>query len=171
MGYVMCSVSVARFADVVALLGVGLEARPGLLQHLHHVPLSYPLLEPTGQHLGGGLRPDETPVQSNRFICGEEGDAGLLKDVLDLGADVGASSDPVNGLTDHGVEPSVGSRGFLKQIGHTTVARYGNLEHFVRAAMTSISQVLTPGLHVVEMRDDHRVRRQCPLGSSQLPRQ
>ena len=89
-------VPVAGHADVEPGLGVHLEAAPGLLQDLQHVPLGYALLDPAGQDLGGGLG---LPAASGRYdwlVGGDKPDPGHFQSVLDLGGDVGPARDPVD---------------------------------------------------------------------------
>nr|WP_245667656.1 hypothetical protein [Actinomadura macra] len=95
-------VSVGWPPDVEALPGVDLEPAPGLLQHLQDIPLGNTLLDAPGQHLRRALT-----AEADRFIGCPQRDADLLQPVLDLGSDIGAARDPVDGLADHRIESPV----------------------------------------------------------------
>ncbi|WP_243859212.1 hypothetical protein [Amycolatopsis arida] len=71
-------VAVAGFADVVALLGVGLEAVPALFEHLGDIPLGHPLLDPPSQHLDCGLDPAAGFAKPEGLVGRDEQHAGLL---------------------------------------------------------------------------------------------
>ncbi|WP_243859605.1 hypothetical protein [Amycolatopsis arida] len=68
------AVAVAGFADVVALIGVGLEPVASPLDHVQRVPLSDALLDPSGEHRG---RVDEhVGIEPNGLIGGPQSDVG-----------------------------------------------------------------------------------------------
>ncbi|HST83375.1 MAG TPA: hypothetical protein VLL08_16710 [Kineosporiaceae bacterium] len=99
-------VPIRGLTDVPALLGVDLEAAPGLFEHVQDVPLGDALFHPPGQDVRG-------PAAGHRdaLIGGEQQDSGLLEFVFDLRAVVGESGDPVHGFADHDVEAAVGAFG------------------------------------------------------------
>jgi len=119
-------VAVGRLPDVPALLGVDLEATPGLLQHVEDVPLGDALLHPPGQDTGGA-----SPSHRDPLVGGEKQDPGLLEFVFDLRSVVGGSGDPVDGLTDHDVEAPVGSFCLGQQVVDAAVARDRQVELLV----------------------------------------
>ncbi|WP_243717414.1 hypothetical protein [Actinomadura darangshiensis] len=143
-------------SDVEALFGVDFEPAPGFLQHLQDVPLGHALLHPPREHLGRAF-----PVQGDRFIGRPQRDAELLQSVLDLGADVGPTRDPVDRLADHRIEPPIDLGRFHQQVLNTAVTRNRNVEPLVPAPEPASGEVLAPGLDVVEVRDDHRTPRKC----------
>ncbi|WP_245623371.1 hypothetical protein [Spirillospora albida] len=147
-------IAVRRSPDVEALLGVDLEPTPGLLQHLQDVPLGHPLLHPSREHLGGAF-----PVQADRFVGRPQRDAELLQGVLDLGSDVGPARDPVDGLTDHHIEPSVGLGSLQQQVLDAAVPRNRDVEPLVPTPETTCVEILASGLDVVEVRDDDGLAR------------
>ncbi|MFG2016945.1 hypothetical protein [Actinomadura geliboluensis] len=160
VGNLVCQVPVRRPPDVEALLGVGFEPAPGFLQHLQDVPLGHALLHPACEHLGGAF-----PVQGDRFVGRPQGDAELLQGVLDLGADVGPTCDPVDRLADHRIESAIGLGRFRQQVSDAAVTRNWDVEPLVPASEPADGEVLASGLDVVEMRDDHRTSRQgCVQG-------
>jgi hypothetical protein len=59
----------------------------------------------------------------DRLVGGAESDSGLLQLVFDLRADVGATGDPLDRLTDHGGEAAVGTLGLFEESGHAAVTR------------------------------------------------
>nr|WP_246596400.1 hypothetical protein [Streptomyces aurantiacus] len=126
-------VAVARFADVVAVLGVDFEAVPRLLQHLGDVPLGDALLDPPGEHLSGRFGLAHV-VEPDGLVRGQECHAHLFQPVLDLGGDVGASGDPVDRFADHRVEPAVGALRLFEEILNAAVPGDGDLEEFVCVA-------------------------------------
>jgi hypothetical protein len=68
------AVAIARLADVVALIGVGLEPVASPLDHVQRVPLSDALLDPSGEHRG---RVDQhVGVEPDGFIGGPQSDVG-----------------------------------------------------------------------------------------------
>ncbi|MCP3800735.1 hypothetical protein NLX83_15820 [Allokutzneria sp. A3M-2-11 16] len=61
-------VPVWGLTDVVALLGVDLEAVPALFEHFDDVPLGHALFEPSGQDLGGGLNSPSSLGKLKRLV-------------------------------------------------------------------------------------------------------
>ncbi|MFD4675836.1 hypothetical protein ACFWNN_39330 [Lentzea sp. NPDC058450] len=161
--------AVAGLADVVALLGVGLEPVPALFEHLQHVPLGDALLDAPSQHLRRGLRPATDVTELERFVGRDQPHAELLKATLDLVGDVRPPADPPDLLADDDVEPAVRPSGFLKQVVDATVARDRDLEHLVRSTLAARGEVLPARLDVVEVRDDDRVVRQGAVTPVELP--
>ncbi|WTU11863.1 hypothetical protein OG787_32655 [Streptomyces sp. NBC_00075] len=100
-------VPVTRLSDVVAVLGVHLEACPRLLQQLSDVPLGHSLLDPSRQDLGGRLGLPEIASEVDRLVGGEQRQTGLLQLIFDLGAEVRVACDSVDRLADHRVESAV----------------------------------------------------------------
>ncbi|MDL4775745.1 hypothetical protein QP090_26625 [Actinomadura xylanilytica] len=94
--------AVRRFSDVVALLGVGLEPTPGLLQQLQHVPLGDALLDPPREDLRGALA-----IQDDGLVRCQKQHARLFEFVLDESADVGTAGDAVDRFADHRIEAPV----------------------------------------------------------------
>ncbi|MDX8143321.1 hypothetical protein SK854_14425 [Lentzea sp. BCCO 10_0061] len=163
-------VAVAGFADVVALLGVGLEAVPRLAEHLNDVPLGHALLDPPRQDLGRGLGAASLGVETERFVGADEHDAGRLQPMLDLRRGVRPATHTRDVLGDHNVEATVWPNGLVEQVLNTSVPRDRNLEQLVRVAAPTVGEVLATGLDVVEVRDDDRVVRQRAVARPQLPR-
>ncbi|MCO1575918.1 hypothetical protein M8C13_09125 [Crossiella sp. SN42] len=168
---VVSAEAVTRLADVVALLGVGLEAVPALFEHLQHVPLGDALLDPPRQHRGRRLDPAAGSTEVERLVGGDQPDTHLFKAVLDLGGDVVAPADAADFLADHHVEPPVRALSFLQQVLDAAVPGDGDLEHPVGVAPAPCFQIKAAGLDVVEVRDDHGVVWQRVLAVAQLPRQ
>jgi len=109
-------VAVGRFADVPALVGVGDQAVPGQLEHVDDVPLGDGLLDPAGQDRGGPSPPwpNAQPrhgIRGDAFVGDQQGDAGLLELVFDLGAEVGDPRQPVDRFADDRDEPPVRAGG------------------------------------------------------------
>ncbi|WNV90180.1 hypothetical protein [Umezawaea sp. Da 62-37] len=157
--------AVARLADVVPALGVHGEAVPGLLQHLEHVELGDALLDSSGQQLGRdlGLAAGAVRSEGERLVGGEQADPCTFETVFDVGADVGAAGDAVDGLADDEVETPVGAFRLGEQILNATIARDGDVELLVRGALPTVGEVLAAGLDVVEVHHD-----QCVLGQHEL---
>jgi hypothetical protein len=95
--------------------------------------------------------------------------AGLLQLVLDLGAEVGDSGEPVHRLADDSHEPPVGLAGFVEQVGDAAVAGHGHVEQLMCVAVPTHVEVETAGLDVPEERHDDAVRRQGLPAAGQLP--
>ncbi|WP_344396697.1 hypothetical protein [Streptomyces vastus] len=145
-------IAVGRLADVPALLDVLDEAVPGQLQHLQDVPLGDSLFDAAGQRRCGAFG---AAVGEDRFVRCAQRDAGLLKLVLDLRAEVGAPRDSFDRLADHCCEAPVGALGFFQEISDTAVSRDRNVEAFVSTAVSARVEVLATGLDVIEVGDDH----------------
>ncbi|WP_396446837.1 hypothetical protein [Actinomadura sp.] len=79
--------------------------------------------------------------------------------ILDLGSDVGAARDPVDGLADHHIEPSVGLGSLQQQVLDATVPRNRDVEPLVSAPESTRVEILASGLDVVEVRDDDGLSR------------
>nr|WP_245816722.1 hypothetical protein [Lentzea albidocapillata] len=163
-------VAVAGLADVVALLGVGLEAVPRLAEHLDDVPLGHTLFDPPRQDLGRGLGAASLGVEAERFVGADEHDAGRFQPVLDLRRGVRPATHTRDVLGDHNVEATVWPNSLVEQVLNTSVPRDRNLEQLVRVAAPAVGEVLATGLDVVEVRDDYRVVRQRAVARPQLPR-
>ncbi|MFG2002131.1 hypothetical protein ACGFNU_23565 [Spirillospora sp. NPDC048911] len=101
-------VAVRRLADVEALLGVGLEPAPGLLQQLQHVPLGYALLDAPGEDLRCTFA-----VQVDRLVGREQEYAGPFETVLDESADVGMA---VDRFADHRIEAPIRTLRLSEQV-------------------------------------------------------
>ncbi|WP_229693184.1 hypothetical protein [Lentzea pudingi] len=162
--------AVASLADVVALLGVGLETVPALFEHLQHVPLGDALLDAPSQHLRSGLRPATDVTELERFVRRDQPHTELLKATLDLVGDVRPPADPPDLLADDDVEPAVRPSRFLKEVVDATIARHRDLEHLVRTTLAARGEVLPARLDVVEVRDYDRVVRQRAVAPVELPR-
>ncbi|WP_028849868.1 hypothetical protein [Thermocrispum municipale] len=106
-----------------------------------------------------------------RFVGGEQSNPGAFEAVLDVGGDVGAAGDAVDGLADDEVETPVDAFGFGEQVLDAAVARDGDVELFVRGAFAAGGEFLATGLDVVEVRHDQRVLGQHELRRSELPGQ
>ncbi len=105
------------------------------------------------------------------LVGGEESDPGAFEAVLDVGGDVGAAGDAVDGLADDEVEPAVGEFGLGEKFLDAAVPLDGDGELFVRGARASDGEVFAAGLDVVEVRHDQRVLGQHELGGPELTRQ
>ncbi|WP_280316409.1 hypothetical protein [Nocardia wallacei] len=105
------------------------------------------------------------------FVRCEQADPGLFEAVFDPGAVVGAPGDAVDGFADHVIEATAGGFGFGEQVLDSAVAGNVEVELFVRAAAPANVEIQSPGLDVVEMRDDQRVLRQRCFRGPQLTRQ
>ncbi|WP_232385293.1 hypothetical protein [Actinomadura violacea] len=148
-------VPVRRPPDIEALPSVDLEPTPGLLQHLQDVPLGNALLDAPGQHLRRALA-----AEADRLIGRPQRDADLLQPVLDLGTDISATRDPVDGLADHRVEPPIGLGRLGQQVLDTAITRHGDVEALMPTPEAARLEVLAPRLDVVEVRDDHCLTRE-----------
>jgi hypothetical protein len=157
MGHAPGAVAVAGLADVEPGLGVDLESAPGFLQDLQDVPLSYALLDPASEYLGGCLALPPVCTEHDRFVGGDQLHPGLLQAVLDLGRDVGTARDSVDGLADHDVEAAAWPLGFGQQVGDPAVAGDRDLELLVSVPVPPVGQIFAAGLNVVEVDDDYRV--------------
>ncbi|MDF2258334.1 hypothetical protein [Streptantibioticus ferralitis] len=153
------------------MLGVDFEARPGLLQHLRDVPLGHTLLNPSRQDLRCRAGLARAGVEVDRLVGGEEEHPGLLKAVLDLGGEVGAPGDPLDGLADHHIEAAVRASCLVQQVLDASVPRDRDLELLVRMATASGGQVHAAGFDVVEVCDDHGIVGEHLLAVAQLARQ
>ncbi|HEY0451659.1 MAG TPA: hypothetical protein VGD70_21270 [Actinophytocola sp.] len=162
--------AVAGLTDVEALLGVHCDAVPGLFQHLDHVELGDALLDPSGEQLGGdlGFAAGAVLGEGERLVGGEQPYPCAFESVLDVGGDVGAAGDAVDGLADDEVETAVGPLGFGEQVLDAALARDGYVELLVRGALTAGVEVLAAGLDVVEVRHDDRVLGEHELGGAVL---
>ncbi|MFI7677544.1 hypothetical protein [Actinophytocola sp. NPDC049390] len=149
------------------------EPVPGLLQHLDHVELGDALLDPAGEQLGGdlGFAAGAVVGEGERLVGGQQPHPGALEPVLDIGADVGAAGDAVDGLADDVVEAPVRALGLGEQVLDTAVTRDRDVELLVRGALAAGGEVLAAGFDVVEVRHDERVLGQHELGRAVLARQ
>ena len=103
------------------------------------------------------------------LVGGEQRDSALFKLVLDLGAEIGAAGDPLDRLGDDRHEPAIGPGGLGEQVLDAAVARDGDVELLMGPAAAAIVEVLTAGLHVIEMGDDEEpVRERIPFTVSRL---
>ncbi|MFD8724756.1 hypothetical protein ACFV2H_44090 [Streptomyces sp. NPDC059629] len=159
-------VSVGRFAGVPALLGVLDEAVPGQLQHLQDVPLGDGLFDTPGESGRGAFG---AASGDDRLVGGAQRDAGLLKFVLDLGAEVCAAGDAFDGLADDGRETAVWALGLAEEIRDAAVAGNGNVELSVRGRTAAFIQFLAAGFDVVEVGDDDPAVRQSGSRVTELP--
>ncbi|MFF3566832.1 hypothetical protein ACFYXQ_03525 [Nocardia jiangxiensis] len=148
------------------------ETVPRLLKHLHDVELGDPLFDPPRQKLGSHFGPAAgVGGELKRLVRGEQTHPSTFETMLDPGTGIGTPRDPVDRFADHVIEPAAGGFGFGEQILDATVARDGNLELLVRAAAPANGQIHSPGLDIVEMRDDQRILGQRDLRGPQLARQ
>ncbi len=99
----VCGVAVRGFADVPPLVGVDLEPVPRAFEHVGDVPLGDALLDAPGEQPGGAFA-----AQVDRLVGGAQPYAVAFEFVFDVGADVGAAGDPVDGLADHRGEAAAG---------------------------------------------------------------
>ncbi|WP_324612942.1 hypothetical protein [Streptomyces sp. SBT349] len=166
MGNVVGGVAIRRLADVVALDGVLFEAAPGFLQHLQDVPLGHALLHPAGEDLCG--LPCARAGEVDRFVCGEQGDPGGLKTMLDECAEVRAAGHTLDGFADDGIEAGLASLGQCEEVLDAAVAGHGDVEAFVAPPVPPCGQVFAAGLDVVVEADDHDARRQDRLAAAYL---
>ncbi|MGW6023938.1 hypothetical protein [Streptomyces sp. NPDC055099] len=150
-------VAVARLADVVTVLGVDLESRPGLRQHLRDVPLRHSLLHAARKNLGRGVGPTLTAPEVDRLIRRHQRNPGLLQLVLDLRTEIGGAGNPIDRFTDDDIESSIRSLRLLQEVLHSAVARDGDREPLMGTAATAGLHSHAPGFHVVEVRDDRGV--------------
>jgi hypothetical protein len=125
------AVAVGRLADVVALVGVGLEPVTRPLDHVEGVPLGDALLDPTGQDVGGvdarGQPGGARAGHPDGFVGGPQRHPRDLQAMLDQCAEVGAAGDAVDLLADHRGEPGPGGvLGLGQQVVDAAVARDRN---------------------------------------------
>jgi hypothetical protein len=144
---------------------VDLEPAPGLFQHVQDVPLGDALLHPPSEDRGGPLAGGD-----DRLVGSEQQDPCLFELVFDLRAVVGDPGQPVDGLADHGLEPSIAACCFGEQVVDATVPGDRQVELGVGGAVAAPVQVGAPGLDVVEVRHDHHAVRQAPLAGRELAR-
>lgn len=159
-------IAVRRLAGVPALLGVLDEAVPGQLQHLQDVPLGDGLLDAPSEGRGGALGATSS---DDRLVGGAQSDAGLLQLILDLGAEVRASRNALNGFADDGGEATVRALGLFEEIRDAAVARNGDGELLVRERSATFVQLFPAGFDVVKVGDDDPARRQRGSGVAELP--
>nr|WP_236703381.1 hypothetical protein [Lentzea aerocolonigenes] len=134
------AVAVARFTDVIALIGVGLEPVACALDHVQRVPLGDALLDPPRENRG---RVDEhVGVEPDGFVCCPQSDVGRLELVLDLCAVVRPAGDAVDLFADDGLEAPVRAGRFSEQIMDATVARNGDSEPFMTVAPATCVEIL-----------------------------
>src|SRR5213592_3557014 len=83
-------IAVRWLADVEAIPGVNLQAAPGQLQHVEHVPLGDGLLDPPRKGRCRSTKRRAAVVEAwngsdiDALVCGQQGYTGLLQLVLDL---------------------------------------------------------------------------------------
>ncbi|WP_257231862.1 hypothetical protein [Streptomyces sp. Rer75] len=153
------------------MLGVDLEARPGLLQHLGDVPLGHTLLDPARENLCRGLALAGAAVSPDRLVGGQQGHSGLFELVLDLGAEVGGTGDSLHRFADHCIEPAIRAFCFFQQVLDAAVPGDRDLELLVSMTSTTLCEAHTPGFHVVKVNDDQCIFWQDLLAVAQLTRQ
>lgn len=165
------AVAVAGLADVVALLGMRLKARPGLLQQLGDVPLGHPLLHPTNQHLRGAPAPPAGTDHPDRLIRRPQHHPRLLQPVLELRRHTGAPRNAIDRLANDRIEPAIRTARLPQQRTDIAIPGDGDVHLLMCGPTAAVGESRTPGLHVVEVSSDDRTLRQSPLAHPELSRQ
>ncbi|MGW3993267.1 hypothetical protein ACWEF6_07235 [Amycolatopsis sp. NPDC004772] len=102
------------------------------------------------------------------LVRGEQRDLAPLEVSLDRESLIGPTRDSRDALADDDVEPAVRSRSLGQQVGDAAVAGDRDVEAVVVVAAASPVQLHSPGLDVVEVRDDDPGFGQGGLGVAQL---
>ncbi|WP_280385860.1 hypothetical protein [Nocardia wallacei] len=160
-------VAVAGFADVPALVSVGAEPVPGLFEGVPQKPFAHPLFHPADQDLGGAL----LGQRDRALVGGEQRHAHGFQLVFELGGLMRPAGRAFDLLDHDCLEPAVRVACLGQQIGQAPVARNRDVERLVRMAEPALVEILARGLHVVEERNDHKLRRQHFAAVVQLTRQ
>jgi hypothetical protein len=173
--HLLGKVTVRGFADVVALRRVDLQTAPGQFEHVQDVPLGDRLLDPPRQRRcrlairGIALIQTRDRPLVDAFVGGEERDTGFLQLEFNLCAEVRHPRHPVDRLDHDRHEPAVRAFRLGEKISDGAVAGDRNVEVLVGGATARVRQGGAAGFDVVELRHDHKPRRQRLAGVVQLP--
>ncbi|HZM79259.1 MAG TPA: hypothetical protein VFC19_26310 [Candidatus Limnocylindrales bacterium] len=148
-------VAIAGFTNVETLVGVGLDAFAGFLQHFQHVPLGDALFCAAQQ------RECRVPLDlarlgrpNHRLVGCDQRYAELLQIVFDFRALVGEPADAVDGFADDGIEAPVWPPGFLQQVRDAAISRDVDIELLPSRAASSTVQLQARGFNIPEVVPD-----------------
>nr|WP_235746526.1 hypothetical protein [Nocardia coffeae] len=164
---VVVEVAVAGFADVPALFGVFAESFPGLFEGVTQKPFAHTLFHSPDQDLRGPF----LGQRDRSFVGGEQRHAYGFQLVFELGGLMRPPRGAFDLLDHDRLEPPVRVPGLGQQIGQAPVTGDRDVERLVRMTQATLVQIFARGLHVVEERDDHELRRQHLTAVVQLTRQ
>ena len=111
------------------------------------------------------------PVEDDRFVGGQQWDAGEFEVVFDLGALVGVAGNAVDRLAHDHVEAAVRCGRLGDQVVEAAVAGNADVVLAPRGAAAALGEFLARGLDVVEVRGDDHVGEESALAVGELPGQ
>ncbi|ALG12476.1 hypothetical protein AOZ06_41450 [Kibdelosporangium phytohabitans] len=129
---------------------MGAQSAPRLFERVEDFVFGHRLIDPPLQN---PLRP--AAGQGDRFVGGEQRYFDVFQFPFDGEAFERSPGNTRHALADHHVEPPPRMLRFVQQISDATVARNGNVEPLVVAALATLVEFHTPRLNVVEVHDDH----------------
>nr|WP_221467055.1 hypothetical protein [Saccharopolyspora phatthalungensis] len=145
---------------------MGAQPAPGLFEGVDHLVLGDGLVDPPLQDPLGA-----TAGERDRLVRCEQRHIRLLQLALDRESFIGAPGDPGDAFADHYIESTSRVGRLVEQVGDPTVSGDGDVEPLVVLSVAALVEFHSPGLDIVEMRDDDPRFRDRSLAVAQLSQQ